>query len=77
MKRKVTEQLIEWKNSKTRKPLILNGARQVGKTFIVRELGKTYKNFIEINFIFYQNHHLNNTYMFLCRLECSEHRKHM
>lgn len=50
MKRKVTEQLIEWKNSKTRKPLILNGARQVGKTYILREFGREhYKNTVYIN----------------------------
>ncbi len=40
MIRKVTGQLINWKNSTTRKPLILNGARQVGKTYILREFGK-------------------------------------
>lgn len=50
MKRKVTEQLIEWKNFKTRKPLILNGARQVGKTYILREFGREhYKNTVYIN----------------------------
>lgn len=40
MKRKITQQLVEWKNSSARKPLILNGARQVGKTFILREFGR-------------------------------------
>ena len=50
MKRKITQQLIEWKNSPSRKPLILNGARQVGKTFILREFGKqNYKNTVYIN----------------------------
>lgn len=50
MKRKITQQLIEWKNSPSRKPLILNGARQVGKTFILREFGKEhYKNTVYIN----------------------------
>ncbi|MBQ5333344.1 MAG: ATP-binding protein [Oscillospiraceae bacterium] len=50
MKRKITQQLMEWKKSKTRKPLILNGARQVGKTFILREFGReNYKNTVYIN----------------------------
>lgn len=50
MKRKITEELIKWKNSSARKPLILNGARQVGKTFILREFGReNYKNTVYIN----------------------------
>ncbi|MBP0978140.1 MAG: AAA family ATPase, partial [Oscillospiraceae bacterium] len=47
MKRKITDQLIRWKNSSDRKPMILNGARQVGKTFILREFDKEhYQNTI-------------------------------
>ena len=42
MKRFITEKLINWKNSKDRKPLILKGARQVGKTWLMREFGKRY-----------------------------------
>jgi hypothetical protein len=42
--------LLAWKNSLVRKPMILRGARQVGKTYIVRELGRSFKNFVEINF---------------------------
>lgn len=50
MKRKVTEQLILRKNGYSRKPLILNGARQVGKTYILREFGReNYKNVVYIN----------------------------
>ena len=50
MKRKITQQLIQWKNSPSRKPLILNGARQVGKTFILREFGREhYKNTVYVN----------------------------
>lgn len=50
MKRKITGQLVEWKNSSARKPLILNGARQVGKTFILREFGReNYKNTVYVN----------------------------
>ena len=40
MERFVLQQLIEWKNSNDRKPLILNGARQVGKTWLLREFAK-------------------------------------
>ena len=42
MYRKIMEKLIEWKNDIDRKPLILNGARQVGKTWILKEFGKKY-----------------------------------
>ena len=50
MKRRITQQLVEWKNSSARKPLILNGARQVGKTFILREFGReNYKNTVYVN----------------------------
>lgn len=45
MKRRIYGQLLEWKNSVTRKPLILNGARQVGKTYILRQFGESeYRN---------------------------------
>lgn len=39
MERIVFQQLISWRNSEDRKPLILNGARQVGKTWLLKELG--------------------------------------
>lgn len=42
MKRDILEKLIEWKNKSNRKPLILNGARQVGKTYILKEFGEKY-----------------------------------
>lgn len=45
------QDLIAWKNSKVRKPLLLYGARQVGKTYLVKEFGKKYfKDIIYINF---------------------------
>lgn len=50
MKRDALDDLRQWKVSNTRKPLILRGARQVGKTWIVRELGKDFPAFIELNF---------------------------
>lgn len=43
--------LVKWKNKSNRKPLILNGARQVGKSWLVRELGRLhFEQIIEINF---------------------------
>ena len=42
MKRFITEKLVKWKESEDRKPLILRGARQVGKTFILKEFGEKY-----------------------------------
>src|SRR5216684_953125 len=50
MKRLIDYYLKEWKESEYRKPLLLRGARQVGKTYAARQLGKTYKSFVEINF---------------------------
>jgi len=41
MKRKITTALKEWKQSKARKPLLVNGARQIGKTYSINEFGKT------------------------------------
>ena len=41
--------LMNWKVSRVRKPLILRGARQVGKTTVVRQLGKSYSNYLEFN----------------------------
>jgi predicted AAA+ superfamily ATPase len=50
MKRKITEDLEKWKNSSNRKPLILNGARQVGKSYILDEFGKeNYESTIHVN----------------------------
>ena len=50
MKRYIYNQLLAWKNKKDHKPLILNGARQVGKTYILREFGKNeYKRMVFIS----------------------------
>jgi predicted AAA+ superfamily ATPase len=51
MKRKIDLYLHSWKRDSNRKPLIVRGARQVGKTYSVRQLGKTYQSFVEINFV--------------------------
>lgn len=40
MERSIYNKLVEWKNKQNHKPLILNGARQVGKTYILQEFGK-------------------------------------
>ena len=50
MKRKILDSLVEWKNSNERKPLILNGARQVGKTYILEQFGaEQFENVIYLN----------------------------
>jgi predicted AAA+ superfamily ATPase len=51
LKRTAFDKLVEWKNSPERKPLVLKGARQVGKTWLMREFGKTqYNSFVYFNF---------------------------
>ena len=51
MERNLFIKLEQWKNKKKRKPLIIQGARQVGKTWIMKEFGKRFfKNTIYINF---------------------------
>ena len=51
MYRKIIEYLAAWKNSPHRKPLILQGARQVGKTYSILEFGRTYyENVVYFNF---------------------------
>jgi len=47
--RKLYGDLLEWKDKKSRKPLIIRGARQVGKSTLVNEFGKEYRNFISLN----------------------------
>ena len=52
IKRKLYSYLLEWKEQKNKEALLIKGARQVGKTFLVREFGKNeYESFIEINFL--------------------------
>lgn len=52
LKRKFYDTLVEWKNTKTKECLLVKGARQVGKTFIIDKFGKeNYKSYIYINFI--------------------------
>lgn len=42
MQRTIIQQLIDWKNNPDRKPLIIKGARQIGKTWILKEFGKSH-----------------------------------
>lgn len=51
MKRLIENKLLIWKNQNSRKPLLLNGIRQVGKTWSVRDFGEKYfDNFVYVNF---------------------------
>lgn len=51
MKRDKLEELLSWKESKFRKPLVIRGARQTGKTWLLKEFGRSaYKNCVYVNF---------------------------
>lgn len=50
MKRALESTLTDWVNSKKRKPLLLRGARQVGKTYLVEKIGAKFENCVVINF---------------------------
>lgn len=51
MRRTTMEKLVAWKSSDERKPMVLKGARQVGKTWLMKEFGKNYyKSFVYFNF---------------------------
>ena len=51
LKRKLDDFLLEWKNSSDRKPLIVKGARQIGKTESIKHFAANYENFVNINFV--------------------------
>lgn len=51
LRRKIDKLLKEWKQKKNKKALLVRGARQVGKTTSIRNLGESYDSFIEINFL--------------------------
>ena len=51
LKGKALLRLKKWKEAGEKKSLIVSGARQVGKTYIVREFGKDFGSFIELNFL--------------------------
>lgn len=51
MRRNALEELVKWKTDEERKPMILRGARQVGKTWLMKEFGRTnYKSYVYFNF---------------------------
>lgn len=52
LERKIMDKLLEWKNKKEKMCLVIKGARQVGKTFIIDKFAReNYKNYVYINFI--------------------------
>ncbi|MCB1113465.1 MAG: ATP-binding protein [Chlamydiia bacterium] len=53
MERMMMGELIAWKNNKKRKPLILKGARQVGKTFLLKSFGK--ENYLKVHYLNFEN----------------------
>lgn len=61
MKRIAMEYLINWKDSNSRKPLVVNGARQVGKTWLVRQFAKEhFKNLAHVTFLDNEGMCVNN-----------------
>lgn len=61
MERKVINELKKWKNDRYRKPLVLRGARQVGKTWIMKEFGQS--EFDKVAYVtFYNNEHMKSVF---------------
>ncbi len=61
MQRFAIEQLVEWKNRQNRKPLIIKGARQVGKTWLMKEFGRLY--FKKVAYVtFYNNKRMKSVF---------------
>ena len=51
MKRNAMQDLVQWKTDEERKPMVLKGARQVGKTWIMKEFGRQYyESYVYFNF---------------------------
>lgn len=51
MKRNAIQELVAWKSSEDRKPMVLKGARQVGKTWLMKEFGQNYyDSYVYFNF---------------------------
>ena len=51
MKRNAIQELVAWKSSEDRKPIVLKGARQVGKTWLMKEFGQNYyDSYVYFNF---------------------------
>lgn len=61
MKRYAMQQLVDWKNKPNRKPLVLKGARQVGKTWLMKEFGR--QHFAKIAYVtFYNNQRMKHVF---------------
>lgn len=61
MYRFAIESLLQWKEKENRKPLLLMGARQVGKTWLMKEFGKKYYD--KVAYIsFYNNKHMDDVF---------------
>ena len=61
MKRKITEELIKWKDKNNRKPLLITGVRQCGKTYVIKEFAQNYfENYAYFNFD--ENNALNSIF---------------
>jgi len=50
MKRDIFQVLLDWKAGSNRKPILMRGARQVGKSWLAKEFGKTFPSYVEVNF---------------------------
>ena len=50
IERAIDKLLMEWKDSNSLKPLLLRGARQVGKSWAVKHLGESFEYYVEVNF---------------------------
>ena len=50
LKRQIDKELETWKTSVEHKPLLVRGARQVGKSSAIRHLGESFSYFLEVNF---------------------------
>ena len=70
--RELTEQLRRWRDNPRRKPLVLRGARQVGKTTLVKEFGQEFDSFISLNLeredseLFRRFSNVNDIWQYLC-----------
>ena len=71
--RLLINQLYEWKDTKQRKPLVIRGARQVGKSTLVREFGKEFDVYVEVNLelsedadVFRRTDDVEEIWRFLC-----------
>lgn len=70
MNRKIYDDLVVWSKSARRKPLLLNGTRQVGKTYLLKEFGK--REFQQFHYINFQDNPEKNRYLFKDGLKPAE-----